>query len=552
MAASKNASKRSTSRNTSSAKAEKKENTDIKRQIKGEIYDALRTALVKPQRNKKSWAEMFIQEMLDSAKSEPTGALGQLIAKQILQEDIISSLDEQTERLLSRDMDFMSYRIYKQCYKEQRDVLLDDISRNILVNTGRRTGKTNLAARWLVKKCVQPNTPCFYYHLKFDNAIRQCFDLCIECANKAELSIESSSKNEGVIVFSNGSSITFRGNSNKSEADKSRGYRARGIVIDEAAYQINMSYLVNDILTPMMADFKDSQIMLISTPPRIPKTFYEECYRSGTWTVYEWYANKNPFIPSFDNYIEELCKKKGLKKDSPFIQREGYGKFVYDTEAMIFKDYQTYKDIPADFVPTDVAIGCDYGFQDYNAIIALAYNRHTRYGYAITEAKFNRSTVSEIVEQCRKIYEDAKRFCIERDRDFDLSHIRFYCDTNEQSISYEMSTNYGLPISNCYKHDKKMAISQLSDWCRTGKIKNKEKGVLADEFERTVYKRDEQDNILTEIDDDAFHPDAVDALLYASRQYAWDCGIDGSDDNEEDIAEENGRDNTLPEWLQSM
>ena len=37
-----------------------------------------------------------------------------------------------------------------------------------------------------------------------------------------------------------------------------------------------------------------------------------------------------------------------------------------------------------------------------------------------------------------------------------------------------------------------------------------------------MYKRDENDNILSEIDDDLFHPDALDALLYASRQFAFD------------------------------
>ena len=195
-----------------------------KRQIKGEIYDALRDALVKPQRNKKSWADNFIQLMLKEAKTDPKGALGQLIAKQILQDDVISSLDAQTEKLLARDQDFLQFRIYKQCYKEQRDVLLDETSKWIMVNTGRRTGKTNLAARWLVKKCVVPNSPCFYIHLKFDSAISQLFDLCIESATKAELTVESSSKNEGRIVFSNGSSITLRGNSNKAEADKLRGY----------------------------------------------------------------------------------------------------------------------------------------------------------------------------------------------------------------------------------------------------------------------------------------------------------------------------------------
>ena len=537
-------------------------NGQVTRQIKGEIYDSLRSALVAPQgKTKKSWTDAFIQKMLDEAKANPSGPLGQLISKQLLQDDILTSLDAQTERLLARDHDFLCYRIYKQCYKEQRDVLLDETSKWLLVNTGRRTGKTNLAARWLVKKCVTPNSPCFYIHLKFDSAISQLFDLCVESAEKAELAIESSSKNEGRIIFTNGSSITFRGNSNKTEADKLRGYKARGVVIDEAAFQINEKYLVEDVLTPMMADFSDSQILLISTPPRIPHTYYEECYRSNKWTVYEWNARKNPFIPSFEDFIKQVCETKGIDRTNTFIQRELEGLFVYDTEAMVFKDYKTYHDIPTDFIPTDVAIGVDYGFSDFNSVVPLVYNRNTKRGFVLRPNKFNGATVTEIVDVCRNTLERAKRFCLDRDSDFELNHINFYCDTSDQSISYEMSTKYKLPIYNCYKHDKKMALSQLADWLRSGRIQidDNEDNALKDEFERTVYKRDDQDNILSDIDDDTFHPDAVDALLYASRQFAYDCGDESGGQAGQSTQKTStntaignvslSRDATLPDWL---
>ena len=512
-------------------------NGQITRQIKGEIYDSLRSALVAPQgKSKKSWTDTFIQQMLDEAKKNPSGPLGQLISKQLLQDDILSSLDAQTERLLARDQDFLRYRIYKQCYKEQRDVLLDETSKWVIVNTGRRTGKTNLAARWLVKKCATPNSPCFYIHLKFDSAITQLFDLCIESANKAELGIESSSKNEGRIIFTNGSSITFRGNSNKTEADKLRGYKARGVVIDEAAFQINERYLVEDVLTPMMADYSDSQLVMISTPPRIPRTYYEDCYRSNKWTIYEWNARKNPFIPSFEDFIKQVCETKGIDRSNTFIQRELEGLFVYDIEAMVFKDYKSYQEIPNDFIPTDAAIGVDYGFSDFNSVVPLVYNRLTKRGFVLKPHKFNKSTVSVIVEVCRNTYESVKRFCLDRDPDFELNKINFYCDTNEQAISHEMSTKYKLPVFNCYKHDKKFALSQLVDWLRSGRLQidgEDPNNCLIDEFERTVYKRDDQDNILSDIDDDTFHPDAVDALLYASRQYAYDCGDESGGQSKE-------------------
>ena len=47
---------------------------------------------------------------------------------------------------------------------------------------------------------------------------------------------------------------------------------------------------------------------------------------------------------------------------------------------------------------------------------------------------------------------------------------------------------------------------------------------MSDEFERILYKRDDEDNIIPEIDDEIFHPNIMMALLYASRQYWYDIG----------------------------
>lgn len=514
-------------------------NSPITRQIKGEIFNSLRNALVAPQgKSKKSWTDLFIQEMLDEAKKNPSGPLGQLLSKQLLQDDIISSLDAQTEKLLARDQDFLQFRIYKQCYKEQRDVLLDETSKWIMVNTGRRTGKTNLAARWLVKKCAVPNSPCFYIHLKFDSAISQLFDLCIESATKAELAIESSSKNEGRIIFSNGSSITFRGNSNKAEADKLRGYKARGIVIDEAAFQINERYLVEDIFTPMMADYSDAQMLLISTPPRIPHTYYENCYRSGKWTLYEWNAKKNPFIPSFEDFIKEVCEKKDISLDDTFVRRELMGEFVYDTEARVIKNPMFYTG-GNDFVLNEIRngrfkadyiyAGVDFGFSDFNAIVPIAWDKSRKVGYILNNYKFNRATVTEIVEKMKYSLAECQEVLIASNTD--PHNIMYYGDNSDKSIIFELMNNYQFPIQTAYKHDKMEALSVLAELFRR-KIYTDENCALADEFEMCVYKRDEEtDAILPELDDDVFHGDSLMAALYGSRALVQFENPIGSEDS---------------------
>lgn len=530
----------------------------INRAIKGEIYSALRTALVSPvsTKSKKSWSAAFIEQMLTEAKKNPNGPLGQLIAKQIMAEDILSKLDAETDKNLSKDYDFLEYRLLKQLYEEQRTIFLDDkISKKILIGS-RRIGKTTLATRLMVKDCIRPNRHALFIGLKLDSGpVNLTFNECLRLAESIGLIITSKNATNKTIEFSNGSKITCKGNYTVRDQDTNfQGDRYSLVILDECQSQKNVQHLLDDLIIPAMSDYPDGKIILTGTPPRIKGTYAEKVWKEFKgWKHYSWSMDKNPFIinenHTLDSMIDSICQEKGVQPDAPFIRREYFGEWYYDTEAQVFKDYKVYKELPEGFIPTHIAIGTDYGFSDYNAIIALAYNKSTKQAYVIWERKFNKASISEIVGACNEVFEFCKKVAITRNNSFDLNHIGFYCDTNEQSITYELSTRYHLPVYNCYKHDKRMAIAQLADWCRSGRIMNIEDGILVSEFEQTVYKRDEQDNITPEIDDDLFHPDAVDALLYASRQYAFDCGEETGGQSSDKIKKDEARQNTLPDWM---
>lgn len=503
----------------------------INKAVKTGVYDSLRNMLLSPDKKGHIYYEQFLQKFLEEAKKNPESKAAQVVANTILKEDILDQLDESVEKAIARDTEFMEYRIVKTLFDKQRDVLFDNLVRRKVIMCSRRAGKTELAKRQLVYTCTKPNSPCIYINLTFANAINQCFDGVVELAEYIGLEITRQSKVDGYIEFQNGSSIKFHGNSNVTDIEKLRGYKARLVIIDEAQSQRMMRYLVDDVISPLLMDYTDSVLVLQGTPPRIAKTYFEDAYvignnssASGKNKSYTWSMINNPYIENVEQEIDDICKRKGLTRESPLIQREYLGLIAYDTEAMVFKGYKTYKEIPNEFKPTHIAIGCDWGFADYNAIISLAYNVDTKQSYVIQEKKFNKSTVSDIINECKQSYEYAKDFAIRHNQDFDFSNINFYCDTNEKSITYEMSTTYGLPAYNCYKHDKAMAIAQLAELCRTGRCVIKEGDILSTEFQQTVYKRDEQDNILPEVDDDIFHPDAADALLYASRQMVFDFG----------------------------
>lgn len=511
----------------------REETKRVNKAIKNLVYEQLKQDLLNGDSAKqKPYYQTFLNNYLKQALKDPNGRPATTIASMIFTPDILTALDASHEREMANDINFALYKLNEDYFQEQRDVLVEiNHSKKILVCCSRRAGKSYFCAGAIVKSALKnPGSRIIYINLTFKNAVKQIWDNVIKASEAVGLQIDKSSKNDGEIEWVNGSSLRIKGNSNNAEADTLRGEsKVSLVVIDEAFHQKNMEYAINEVIMPFLADLGDkATILCTGTPPRIPHTYMEKLWSNDkTWRHYHWTAENNPHVPDFEKFIEEVCKAKGLTKDAPFIQREYYGVIgAYDTEAMVFKNYQSYTELPTSFTANRIAIGCDWGFSDYNSIITVAYNTQSGEAYVIEEKKFNKATVSEIITEVKRSYEAAKNR-------FGIDDIQILCDTNEQSITYELYANQHLPAYNAYKYDKASAIAQLSDWLRSGKIKvNANDIYLKDEFERTLYKRDEDDDsILPEIDDDIFHPDAIMALLYASRTIAFDMGdkwqIDG-------------------------
>lgn len=509
--------------------AEMRRNNTI---VRAAVYDALKSAILEENSKGKPYYTEFILKYLRKAKNDVDSKAAQTVADAIFQKDILSLLDEQHEKEMSKDRDFMAYRIYKQFYDKQREVMYEvNHRRKIMVITSRRTGKSTMDAGIIAAVAAKGNSPMLYFNLTFQNGIKQIFDLVVDYSDSVGLAISSKSKADGIIEWANGSRLKILGNSNNAEADKARGFKARLVIIDEIGHQRNINYLLNEVLLPLMADYEDSTLLLTGTPSRVPHHFSTKIWEEDdTYKKYNWNLTDNPYIPKARQFIDEVCKSKGLTIESPFIQREYFGKIVADTEALIFKDRKTYRaDEKESFLkslnPTDIAIGVDYGFSDFNSIISVAYNRHDKKALVIKEAKFNRAGVSDITAAIISQYEAAKDILKQRKINPD-GHLFIYADTNEESITADLISKYNLPAFNCYKYDKMYAIEMLAEELRTGRMKIQQGGYLDEEMDKTLYARDEEDNIINELDEETFHADAIMALLYATRKIFFDFDYD--------------------------
>ena len=504
--------------------------------LKDVIYNHLKESLLKQDKSGMEYYSRFLDKALEEAMKDPGGKIGTTVFNLIAKENAIEELDKIAENERNKDVDFLHYKLLKGLFKEQRDLLMDDAQyRKQIVICGRRAGKTYSNARRLVWTCIKPNSPCLYMNLNFTNAINQMWDEVQKCIEEVGLRVKSQSKADGTVVFTNGSSITFRGNNNKGEADKARGYKYRLVIIDEIGHQVNMMYLMDEVLRPCMADFEDSVLVCTGTPPRVPHTWAEKAWNDKTFKQYHWNMWNNPHMPNPDAFIDDECESKGVTRESSFIQREYYGIIgCYDTEAQVFKGRKTYI-VPSNLNElnfTNICIGVDFGFSDYNSVISLAYNKDTRQAWVIRENKFNHSDITTIVNIIKEHDEAAKTALMNKGL---TPEVDVFCDNNEKSIIAELKRNYGVRAYPAWKHDKAMAIEQLAEELRTGRMVIPLHGALDDEMDSILYMRDEgTDAILPELDEElGIHPDAMFGLLYASRQYFHDLGLESGGQSKE-------------------
>lgn len=474
-------------------------------------------------KNQKNIHDAICGCFLEDAREDPTGKAGMLLASSMFNEQLLAKLDEASTRAMKQDKDFARYRIRDTLFDKQREVFDNNEDEEIEVICSRRAGKTEMNARILDAACIEPDTPCLYINLTFTNAINQQFGLCYKLAQEYDLDVDKPSSNEGLIAFKNGSSITFRGNATSLEAEKLRGGKYKLIIIDEVGHQRWLKYLVEDVLSPLQKDFARHQIIYTGTPPRAPHHYSEWLWNNPKIKHYHWTMKENPHMPNAEEEIRKEAEKRGMGVDNTYIQREFLGIMgAYDTESQVYKGYQVFEHIPSDnFCPTDIFIGVDWGGKDNNAIAIIIADRYSRTGYVPLEFKKNDMCTSEICQTIIDYRNQAIALSRSMNSSFDENHCVVIPDTNEPNTVYELQKIYHIPnVQKPYKHELMWGVGQLQELVRSGIIKVKKGGIIADEFDQILYKRDDDTGvILNELDDDLYHGDAEAALRYASRHF---------------------------------
>ena len=492
------------------------------KRITPEVQDIIRDKLLGTEKNGHSYITNFIDNFMNEAKKDPNSQAARLLASAIFDPKLLDTLDETLNKQMNRDYGFALYQIRKTLYDKQQEVFDNDTDKIILAICSRRSGKTELMGRLLVKRLLKPDQHVVYINRSFDAAVRQIqkpFDTALQAVGDS-LKITSGSIGGGLVQFDNGSWLLIVGNNNASDVNKIRGEKVALVIIDEFGHMRHLKELVQEVLQPATIDYADSQMIFVGTPPRTKVSFAHELWNNnGNVKRYHWTFMDNPFIPNKDQVIPQVCAMYGVTPDSMFIRREYFGDVnAYDDEAIYIKKYFK-QEPPKDKLYHYAYVGIDWGYEDKAAVVAMIADKNDKKMYIVkdwSEAKKGITEISSKVQEMVKYLKD--NYKLDREP-------QVICDTNEKSAAQDLYTTYHIPnVTLAYKYDKDYALDQLSDWfaASTVVISDSAKATIED-AENMIWKRDEDtDAIIHELDEDAYHGNAMMAVLYCSRQFAYD------------------------------
>ncbi len=166
--------------------------------------------------------------------------------------------------------------------------------------------------------------------------------------------------------------------------------------------------------------------------------------------------------------------------------------------------------------------GLDLGYQDADAFVILAYVPNERDVWLVFEHKARRETLEELVTAIRRGMKWVADNVPARDHSMQIyaetATIRYGHEGDDKKSASMLAETFGLPIQRAYKRDKKLGIELLQGEVNAGFFHVPLGGPFSDETEQTIWTRESDGTIVRIIDDEAFHPDEMDAILYPSRE----------------------------------
>ena len=328
------------------------------------------------------------------------------------------------------------------------------------------------------------------------------------------------------IVTPRGNYIWFCSLRDKRAAELIRGYKFAVLLVDEtqgANDEILKKFITQDA-GPAMTDH-GGIICLTGTEPEVPFGFwYDVSGGDAGYQVEIMRIENNIFYPlaNREAMIESERKIwKWEKGDEPaWVKREYRGMRVWDGCNTVFQ-YTTeknhYTEINIPIKDRLYVIGVDLGFHDADAFAVMCYSLHSSEVYLVEEYVRERQ---DITTCCEKVHELSEKY----------GNPQVIVDSGSigRKVMEEMITRYSINAEAAKKDEKGGWIQSMRTALRRGDLKIRATSEAVEEMAKTEW--DEKQEGWRK---DGFHPNLLDAMVYAFRDIYNMCSIPKEEPEEE-------------------
>lgn len=403
----------------------------------------------------------------------------------------------------------------EHCFDKQLAFLRDN-SPFITGVTSRRAGKTTACAWDLLHTAVSTHgVICLYITLARINASRIVWPILKQINREFNLGGEANETTLS-IGFPNGSIIYCSGAKDARAVEKFLGMPLKLVYIDEAqSFPNYLDDLINRVIAPALLDHAGA-LKIIGTPGPVPIGTFWDLANSPQWKHYSWTFFDNPWISeksgkTHEELLQRELTRKGVKREDPTIQREFFGRWVFDADSLVFK-YDTqrnsYSELPKD--KFSYILGVDIGYEDSDALAVLGYSSVSKETYLVDESVTAKQGITELVRQIEKFREK-----------YDFYKIVMDFGGLGKKIAEEISRRYSIPVQPAEKTRKQENIELFNDVLRTGLFKARKDSRFAQDCMLVEWDNDRSTPEKRTISD-RYHSDICDAVLYAWREsYAF-------------------------------
>jgi hypothetical protein len=392
----------------------------------------------------------------------------------------------------------------------QQDAFVNDKSQFLAAICTRRAGKTNaLALRFLRTMKEYPNSLSRYIALTRDSAKDIMWPVLQEMDERFKLGASFTEHNL-TMTLPNGASLKLFGADLKNFIRRLKGAKSPAVAIDEAQdFGDHISTLVDDVLTPTLADYPNSWLALTGTPGPIPRGLFYDITeaRSADYSIHRWSLYQNPYLPNAQEFVNKLKARKKWDERNPTYLREYQGVWVLDLESLLIRysaDNNHFDRLdPAHYI---YILGVDIGHRDADALALIAWSQSSPNIWLIDEVVTSGQDITALTHQIEDMM-----------RRYDISKIVMDTGGLGLKIAEEITRRKHIPIQAADKKRKFENVAFLNDYLRLGKFKAKKDSRFAqDSYQLQIdHEKTTPDRLVVK---KGFHSDIIDAVLYAFRE----------------------------------